>query len=90
MKGMALLALMVLPLLGGCGGLTSLEQLEATAMLTGDWTEVEKRERILERRKLRAGPQCSPGRVAVCEAGAGSERCSCVRSANLHSLLGGR
>ena len=52
MKGMALL---VLVLLGGCGTYTSLEQLEATAMLTGDWSEVEKRERIIARRNLRAG-----------------------------------
>jgi len=87
MKGMALLVLL---LLGGCGTYTSLEQLEATAMLTGDWSEVDKRERIIQRRKLRAGHQCPVGMVSVCQAGATLSRCSCVKSDAIRSLLGGR
>lgn len=86
MKGIAIL---VLFLLSGCGSFTSLEQLEATAMLTGDWSQVEKRERIIEKRKLRAGPQCPSGMIALCEVHAASDRCSCARSDVIHSLLGG-
>lgn len=87
MRGMALL---VLVLLGGCGTYTSLEQLEATAMLTGDWSEVEKRERIIARRNLRAGTQCPSGTVNVCQAGAARNRCACIKSDVLRTLLGGR
>lgn len=87
MKGMALLVLL---LLGGCGTYTSLEQLEATAMLTGDWSEVDKRERIIQRRKLRAGLQCPVGMVSVCQAGAALNRCTCVKSDTIRSLLDGR
>lgn len=87
MKGMAL---MVLLLLGGCGTYTSLEQLEATAMLTGNWSEVEKRERIIQKRKLRAGPKCPIGMISVCQSGAALNRCACVKSDIVRSLLGGR
>ena len=87
MKGITILALL---LLSGCGSFTTLEQLEATAMLTGDWSEVEKRERIIERRKLRAGPECPPGTIAYCQSYVSNDRCNCVRSEVIHSLLGGR
>jgi len=87
MKGITILALL---LLSGCGSFTTLEQLEATAMLTGDWSEVEKRERIIQKRNMRAGPQCPPGTTAYCQSRLSSVRCSCVRSELIHSLLGGR
>lgn len=87
MKGMVLL---VLILLGGCGTYTSLEQLEATAMLTGDWSEVEKRERIIAKRKLRAGTQCPSGMVNVCQAGVVRNGCTCIRSDVVRTLLGDR
>jgi len=87
MKGITILALL---LLSGCGTFTTLEQLEATAMLTGDWSEVEKRERTIQRRKLRAGSQCPPGAIAYCHSYMSNNRCTCVKSEVIHSLLGGR
>lgn len=87
MKGITILVLL---LLSGCGTFTTLDQLEATAMLTGDWSEVEKRERIVERRKQRAGPQCPPGTIAYCQSHMSKNRCNCVKSGVIHSLLGGR
>lgn len=87
MKGMALL---ILILLGGCGTYMSLEQLEATAMLTGDWSEVERRERIIARRNLSAGTQCPPGTVNVCQGRAASNRCTCIKSDVVRTLLSGR
>ena len=87
MKGMALL---ILILLGGCGTYTPLEQLEATAMLTGDWSEVEKRERIIARRELRSGTLCPSGTVNVCQPGAAGNRCTCMQSDMVRTLLGGR
>ena len=77
-------------LLGGCGSYQTLEELEKQAFLTGDWSAVERRERIIQRRKARSGNICPAGSVAVCEAFAGSSRCSCVESDNVHAILAGR
>ena len=86
MKGMAILGLLVF--LGGCGSLTSLEELEKQAMLTGDWSAVERRERIIAKRKARNAPMCPPGAVALCVDNVGRDRCSCVGATAIHSLMG--
>lgn len=85
MKGIIVIALV---LLSGCGSFTTLEQLEAEALITGDWSAVEQRERIIERRKQRAGIQCPPGSVAICESFAGENRCSCVGQDVFNTLMG--
>ena len=85
MKGIIVIALV---LLSGCGSFTTLEQLEAEALLTGDWSAVEQRERTIERRKQRAGIQCPPGRTAICESFAGENRCSCASSEVFNTLMG--
>lgn len=87
MKGIAILGLLFA--LGGCASLTSLEELEAQAMLTGDWSAVERRERIIAQRQARKGPQCPPGAVALCMDNIGRDRCSCVKDTVIHSLMGG-
>lgn len=84
MKGATFL---VLILLSGCGGFTTLEQLEAQALLSGDWSAVEQRERIIARREARNYNPCAAGTVAVCQSGVSDERCSCVKSEALHSLI---
>ena len=77
-------------LIAGCGSFTSMEQLERQALLTGDWSAVERRERIIERRKMQRGPVCPTGQVAVCESMVNSMRCSCVESDAISSILAGR
>ena len=87
MKVLGLVLMVVL--LAGCGSYTTMEELERQAFLTGDWSAVEKRERIIERRKMRRGTFCPAGSVAVCESFAGSDRCSCVESDSLRDVLAG-
>ena len=77
-------------LLAGCGTTVSMEELEKQAFLTGDWSAVEKRERALERRKMRRGKFCPGGAVAVCETFAGESNCTCVETDSLRAILAGR
>ncbi len=76
MKGIAISGLLLL--LGGCASFASLEELEAQAMLTGDWSAVERRERIIARREAQDAVQCPSGAVGA--HGDGSLR-------TLHSFL---
>jgi len=85
MKGF--IVFLALVLLSGCGSFTPLEQLEAEALLTGDWSAVEKRERIIQKRKARAGIQCPSGFIGLCEPYMGANRCSCVQSDVIHALF---
>jgi hypothetical protein len=61
MKGIVILAFCVL---AGCATGPTLEQLEADALMTGDWSLVEKREQQLRRRQMRAAYQCPNGYIA--------------------------
>ena len=67
--------------------MATLEQLEEEAMVTGDWSQVEKRERIIARRAARKGPKCPSGTVSVCNADYGRNRCSCVNQEGVRDLL---
>lgn len=74
----------------GCGSYTPMEELEQQALLTGDWSAVEKRERRDARRKMRSGNFCPAGLVAVCESYVSMDRCSCVEADNVRAILMGR
>ena len=74
---------LLLMLLGGCGTYHTLEELEEQAIRTGDWSEVERRERILARQKYRSGYRCPPGQVFYCE----QRRCACVQDEDVHAFL---
>ena len=86
---MKILGVFALLLLVGCGSMPSMQQLEQQAFLSGDWTAVEKRERSLLRRKQRSLVQCPAGQIAICEGHMRIERCSCMRSGALRSILAG-
>ena len=86
---MKTLALIAVCLLAGCSSYTTLEDLERQAMKTGDWTAVEKRERIIARRNARSGPQCGAGYVGYCESYGGSDRCACLSSDAMRDLMAG-
>jgi hypothetical protein len=64
--------------LAGCAGASSLQELKDQAMLTGDWSAVEKREKIIARRKALQGPSCPSGTVALCQSYIGEKRCVCA------------
>ncbi|MDJ0698896.1 MAG: hypothetical protein QNJ07_03490 [Woeseiaceae bacterium] len=82
--------LMLASLLVACTATPTMEQLEYQAMLSGDWSEVEKRERIIERRANRRGPQCPAGYIAYCERDFGQQNCVCAEKGAITSLLRGR
>ena len=76
--------------LTGCMSMPTLEQLEEQAFLTGDWTAVEKREKIIAKRERIQGPQCPAGMMAYCEVRLGQKRCGCVSNAEMRALLSWR
>lgn len=74
-------------LLGGCGTYHTLEDLEDQAMVTGDWSEVERRERKIAMRTGRSGVSCPAGRTNVCQRWGATERCACVAFDDVRSSL---
>jgi starvation-inducible outer membrane lipoprotein len=73
--------------LGACVSVPTLEELEHQAMLTGDWSAVEARERRIAHRSARQGPGCPSGTVAYCEQQVSSERCTCVDHSALSAIF---
>ena len=82
--------LLLASLLVACTAAPTTEQLEYQAMLSGDWSEVEKRERLIERRASRRGPQCPAGYIAYCERDFGQQRCVCTGKGVTPNLLPAR
>ena len=76
----------------GCAPMKSLEQLENDAMLTGDWSAVEKRERMIARKAERQGVkhQCPVGYISFCQTFAGRDQCGCVTRQGMRDLFAGR
>jgi len=70
----------------GCTAQPSLEQLERQALVTGDWSAVESRERSMQWRNLRVGIQCPNGFINYCETLMTTKRCSCVSNRAFNSL----
>jgi hypothetical protein len=71
----------------GCAPMPSLEELEATAEVTGDWSNVERYERAMARRATRNGRMCPTGQISICESYIGSERCQCSGSDRMSAVL---
>lgn len=66
-------------LMTGCSSTTSLEDLEAEAMVSGDWSEVEKRERQMRAKKQTSEFDCESGMTLVCVDKGSGEECTCLR-----------
>ena len=81
MKGLSVFFLVLL--LGGCAAGPTLEELEDQAVLTGDWSQVEKRERTIARRQAEEPLDCAKGYMSYCETRMATTRCSCVS----HSVM---
>ena len=84
MRGIIVATLLIL---GGCSGYQTLEQLEDQALVSGDWSAVEKREELIARQARRNGPQCPKGFTAYCETSVFEQRCACVDRNQVKSLL---
>ena len=87
---MKILCLFALFALAGCVARPTLQELEYAALRSGDWSQVEKRERALERRQFRNGPQCPDDRIAICDVQFGDVACSCADRDDLRRVLGWR
>jgi len=83
MKGLSVLVLLFL---FGCASGPTLEQLEAQAFLTGDWTEVEKRQRMILRTGMQPSLQCPAGHTGFCVDNLASIECSCIESRVMRTL----
>jgi len=84
---MKVLLLLGVLFLTGCVSMPTLEELEEQAFLSGDWSEVEKREKLIAKRDLIRGPQCPAGTTAYCERRLGQKRCACVDNSEMRALL---
>ena len=73
-------------LLAGCGSYPTLESLKAEALVSGDWSAVEQRERNIEKRRQRQGPTCPDDYIAFCKSGFSAERCVCARRQAFYSM----
>lgn len=87
MKLRILMATAFLAVLAGCGTVTPMVELERQAMATGDWSAVERRERILVRQKMNSGMICPNGYIGYCESDFGRTNCSCVGRDSIRSAL---
>jgi hypothetical protein len=87
---MKLLLLLGVFFLTGCVSMPTLEELEEQASLSGDWSAVEKREKLIAKRELLRGPQCPAGRTAYCEQRLGQKRCGCISNSEMRALLSWR
>jgi hypothetical protein len=78
--------------LGACATPPTMEELEAQAWQTGDWSAVERREDFLARRAARqarnTGPMCPDGTIEFCEQRAGDRSCACVSRRALKDAFG--
>lgn len=81
------LAILAMIFAAGCAPAPTLEQLEARAEVSGDWSEVERYERMMARRASRRGPSCPAGKILYCEEEIGGERCACMPGDQMRVLL---
>lgn len=61
-----------------CAPMPTLEQLEDQANLTGDWSQVEKRERAMQRRQAPQSLKCPDRYITFCVKKINTMKCSCV------------
>jgi hypothetical protein len=76
---MKMLSILLISALVGCAGQQTLEELEKEALISGDWTEVEKREQLLARKSKREGQDCPDGLTNICVEQGMKASCECLR-----------
>lgn len=92
MKGLLLAGIVALgsAMTAACAPLPTLEELESEALQTGDWTAVEKRERLIAKRNARRPLQCPTGTVSYCERHVGRLECQCVSRSTFGDVIARR
>lgn len=79
-------------LLVGCASSPETEELERQALETGDWSAVERRERVADKRRRQVSPDqgCADTQMVFCESLGSMEKCSCMSPAVARAKLYGR
>jgi hypothetical protein len=75
---MKALSVLLVLFLVGCSNQPTLDELEAEALQTGDWTAVEEREKLLRRTGRLSDSECPSGTLQMCVDDMGSETCRCL------------
>lgn len=71
----------------GCASMPTLEELEAEALETGDWSAVEEREALIAKRNARRPAQCPTGHVSYCQKNIGRLDCQCISKAAMNQVF---
>ena len=76
---MKIVGIVALCLLAGCAARTPLAELEEEALMTGDWSEVEKHKKMDRKlNRVQKDPDCPGTLVMLCHAQGKKEVCECV------------
>ncbi len=70
-----------------CAPTRTLEELEAEALTTGDWSAVEKREALIAKREARRPIQCGSGQISYCHKNVGRVDCQCVSKSAMTNVF---
>ncbi|MEM8815445.1 MAG: hypothetical protein AAGE85_06435 [Pseudomonadota bacterium] len=73
-----------------CAPIKTLDELEAEALQSGDWTLVEQRERLIAKRNARRPPSCPTGQLSYCEKNIGILKCQCLSQAAADDVFASR
>lgn len=73
------ISIFVLSILGACAPATPLEELEQQALVTGDWSAVELREKVRRTQMGEDLPKCPQDELRVCIDEGAVEHCMCYR-----------
>lgn len=82
------LSILLLFLIFGCAASTA--DLIEQAQLTGDWSLVDERDKVRDRREARRearGQSCQSGTTIYCTRHPGRESCSCVSNLEISELF---
>ena len=71
--------LLLSAVLAGCASRPALEELEQDALISGDWSAVESREGMLERRRAANATSCAARDTQICYEQGADNDCYCVR-----------
>lgn len=80
--------LMLSAVLIGCAPMPSMDELQAEALASGDWSRVEKRERFLAKYRTDEH-ECPAGTTSFCIRRAAVMKCECVSRSAVSRILEG-
>ena len=85
---MKTLAMLMVIVLAGCASKPTFTELEDQALATGDWSEVEAREKGMNRLRRTTGEECPDGAAKVCVDNGGTPYCQCRGGRRASNIFG--